>query len=198
MKLILASTSKYRRELLSRLQIPFDAIAPGVDETPVPGESPAEAAARLGLAKARAVASLHPDALVIGSDQTATLDGREIIGKPGTHERARVQLAAASGRSMVFHTAMSVVRERDGFCFSRVVDTRVRFRELTADEIESYLLTEQPYDCAGSARSEALGISLLQSIDCVDPSALVGLPLIALCDALRAAGFPLAGQVRRS
>ncbi len=198
MKLILASTSKYRRELLSRLQIPFDAIAPGVDETPVPGESPTEAAARLGLAKARAVASLHPDALVIGSDQTATLDGREIIGKPGTHERARVQLAAASGRSMVFHTAMSVVRERDGFCFSRVVDTRVRFRELTADEIESYLLTEQPYDCAGSARSEALGISLLQSIDCVDPSALVGLPLIALCDALRAAGFPLAGQVRRS
>jgi septum formation protein len=197
MKLILASTSVYRRELLSRLRIPFDAIPPGVDETPAAGESPAAAASRLGLAKARAIASRHPDALVIGSDQTASLDGIEIIGKPGTHERARVQLRAASGRAMVFHTAMSVVRERDGFCFSRVVDTRVRFRSLTDDEIETYLLTERPYDCAGSARSEALGITLLQSIDCDDPTALVGLPLIALCDALRAAGFPLLGEPGR-
>lgn len=198
MKLILASTSTYRRELLSRLRIAFDSVPPGVDETPVPGESPAEAASRLGLAKARAVAALHPEALVIGSDQTASVDGREIIGKPGSHERARIQLRAASGQAMVFHTAMSVVRERDGFCFSRVVDTRVRFRKLSDDEIEAYLLAEKPYDCAGSARSEALGISLLESIDCNDPTALVGLPLIALCDALRAAGFPLLADTRQA
>jgi septum formation protein len=198
MKLILASTSTYRRELLSRLRIAFDSVPPGVDETPVPGESPAEAASRLGLAKARAVAALHPEALVIGSDQTASVDGREIIGKPGSHERARIQLRAASGQAMVFHTAMSVVRERDGFCFSRVVDTRVRFRKLSDDEIEAYLLAEKPYDCAGSARSEALGISLLESIDCNDPTALVGLPLIALCDALREAGFPLLADTRQA
>ena len=198
MKLILASTSTYRRELLSRLRIAFDSVPPGVDETPVPGESPAEAASRLGLAKARAVAALHPEALVIGSDQTASVDGREIIGTPGSHERARIQLRAASGQAMVFHTAMSVVRERDGFCFSRVVDTRVRFRKLSDDEIEAYLLAEKPYDCAGSARSEALGISLLESIDCNDPTALVGLPLIALCDALREAGFPLLADTRQA
>jgi septum formation protein len=191
MKLILASTSVYRRELLSRLRLPFDAIPPGVDETPVSGETPAEAAARLALAKARAVALQHPEALVIGSDQTATLDGHGIIGKPGNHERARAQLLAASGRTMWFHTGVAVIREHDAFIWHRVVDIKVRFRPLSAEEVESYLLAEKPYDCAGSARSESLGISLLEAIECDDPTALVGLPLIAVCDALREAGVPL-------
>ena len=194
--LILASTSVYRRELLSRLRLPFEAIPPGVDETPIAAESPAQAAERLSVAKARAVSIRYPDALVIGSDQTATLDGRAIIGKPGNHERARAQLRAASGQSMCFHTGLALVRERDGFLWQTVVDTRVRFRTLSDDEIETYLLEERPYDCAGSARSEALGVSLLQSIECNDPTALVGLPLIALCDAFRAAGLNLLSAVR--
>jgi len=192
MKLILASTSVYRRELLSRLRIPFEAIPPGVDETPVGTESPAQAAARLALAKARAVSLDLPEALVIGSDQTATLDGSGIIGKPGTHERARAQLLAASGRTMWFHTGVAVVRGRDDFLWHKVVDIKVRFRNLSTAEVEAYLHAEKPYDCAGSARSEALGISLLEAIECDDPTALVGLPLIAVCDALRAAGVSLA------
>jgi septum formation protein len=191
MNLILASTSVYRRELLSRLRLPFDAIPPGVDETPVQGESPSQAASRLALAKARAVARQYPDALVIGSDQTATIDGLRIIGKPGTHERARAQLLEASGKTMWFHTGVAIIRERDSFIWHKVVDIKVRFRPLTADEVEAYLLAETPYDCAGSARSEALGISLLEAIECNDPTALVGLPLIAVCDALRAAGVSL-------
>jgi septum formation protein len=191
MKLILASTSVYRRELLSRLRIPFEVVSPEVDETPIFGETPSQAAARLAVAKSTAVASKHPDALVIGSDQTATLDGRGIIGKPGSHERARAQLLDASGRTMVFHTGVALTRLSTGFKFERVVDTRVRFRQLSPEEVEAYLLAERPYDCAGSARSEALGISLLQAMECEDPTALVGLPLIAVCDAMRDAGLQI-------
>jgi septum formation protein len=186
--LILASTSRYRQALLQRLGLPFTIEASGVDETAEPGESPRAAAIRLARAKAAAVAARQPDALVIGSDQTATLDGVEIIGKPGDHARALDQLRAASGRTMSFHTALALLRAEDGLVDEQVVDTRVRFRTLSEDEIEAYLRAEQPYDCAGSAKSEGLGIALLESIEGPDPSALVGLPLIALCTALRRAG----------
>ena len=192
-RLVLASTSRYRRELLSRLGLPFEVEAPEVDETPLEGETPAQTAARLARAKAEAVARRHPGALVIGSDQTATLDGRLAIGKPGTHERAVAQLRAASGRTMHFHTAMSVVRAEPAFAADTTVEIRVRFRELSDAEIEAYLLAERPYDCAGSAKSEGLGIALLEAIEGDDPSALVGLPLIELCRLLRSAGLdPLA------
>lgn len=187
-ELILASTSRYRRELLERLRIPFSVIAPDTDETPLPGEAPAALAERLALAKARAVASLHPQAFVIGSDQVADLDG-EAIGKPGTHERAVAQLQAMSGRSVIFQTGVAVVAP--GFARVERVAVRVRFRALSAVEIERYLRLEQPYDCAGSAKSEGLGISLLDAIESDDPTALVGLPLIATARLLRAAGLPL-------
>ena len=164
-RLVLGSTSRYRRELMQRLCIPFDVAAPDVDETPQDGESPHDLACRLALAKARAVAALHPDAVVIGSDQVADLDG-EPLGKPGTHERAVAQLRRMRGRTVVF-------------------------RNLSDAEIETYLRTEQPYDCAGSAKSEGLGIALLESIDNDDPTALVGLPLIRTCRMLRAAGLPI-------
>ncbi|MFP5406897.1 MAG: Maf family nucleotide pyrophosphatase [Gammaproteobacteria bacterium] len=191
--LILASTSPYRRELLGRLRLPFIVEAPGIDETPLPGETPPAAARRLARAKAEAVSARHPTALVIGSDQTATLDGTLILGKPGGHEAARAQLRAASGRSLVFHTALAVVRSADSFGHEQVVETRVRFRRLAEEEIEAYLLDEQPYDCAGSAKNEGLGIALLERIESTDPTALTGLPLIALVDALRRVGVsPLA------
>ena len=186
--LILASTSRYRRELLTRLRIPFEVVSPDVDETPLPGEAPAALAQRLALAKARAVALQRPDAVVIGSDQVADLDGQP-IGKPGTHERATAQLRLMRGRSVVFQTAVSVVRGDTGFARTLLAPVTVRFRDLTDAEIERYLRLEQPYDCAGSAKCETLGIALLDAIDSDDPTALVGLPLIRTCELLRQAGL---------
>ena len=188
--LILASTSRYRRELLQRLRLPFEVLSPEVDETPQPGEAPAALALRLALAKARAVQARRPEAVVIGSDQVADLDG-EPIGKPHTHERAVAQLTRLAGRSVVFQTGVAVVAP--GFEQALLAPVRVRFRALAPAEIEHYLRTEQPYDCAGSAKSETLGIALLEAIESDDPTALVGLPLIRTCALLRAAGIdPLA------
>ena len=186
--LILGSTSVYRRELLARLRLPFEVHAPHVDETPLPGEAPAALAQRLALAKAHAVARLHPEAVVIGSDQVADLDGQP-IGKPGTHERAVAQLRSMSGRSVVFQTAVAVVCARTTYVGTALAPVKVRFRELSDEEIELYLRAEQPYDCAGSAKSETLGIALLDAIESDDPTALVGLPLIRTCALLRAAGI---------
>ena len=190
--LILASTSRYRRELLERLRLPFTVRAPEVDETPRDGEAPAALALRLALAKAHAVARLTPEAVVIGSDQVADLDGRP-LGKPGTHERAAGQLRAMSGRSVVFHTGVAVVRAASAHEASALVAATVRVRRLSEAEIARYLQLEQPLDCAGSAKSEALGIALLDAIESDDPTALVGLPLIRTCALLRQAGLdPLA------
>jgi len=190
--LILGSTSRYRRELLERLHLPFEVQAPQVDETPLPGESPETLARRLALAKARAVAARHPQAVVIGSDQVADLAG-EPLGKPGTHARAVEQLQRMRGRTVIFQTALSVVCQASGFEMSDLAAVQVRFRALTDAEIETYLRLEEPYDCAGSAKSEGLGIALLESIDNDDPTALVGLPLIRTARLLRAAGLPLLG-----
>ncbi|UUZ76765.1 Maf family nucleotide pyrophosphatase [Polaromonas sp. P1(28)-13] len=188
--LILGSTSRYRHELLQRLQIPFDVAAPDVDETPLPGEAPRLLAERLALAKARAVASAFPHAVVIGADQVADLNGLS-LGKPGTHERAVAQLHQMRGQTVIFQTAVAVVCAESGFEASSLAAVRVKFRDLTDDEIENYLRAEQPYDCAGSAKSEGLGIALLESIDNDDPTALVGLPLIRTCKMLQAAGVVL-------
>lgn len=191
--LILASTSRYRRELLQRLRLPFEVMSPHVDESPLPGETPAALAGRLALAKAQAVAAHHPDAVVIGSDQVADLDG-QAIGKPGTHERATEQLRRLRGHSVVFHTAVAVVRRTTGYAQVEEAPVRVQFRHLADTEIEHYLRAEQPYDCAGSAKCETLGIALLEAIHSDDPTALVGLPLIRTSRMLRAAGLdPLAG-----
>jgi septum formation protein len=190
MRIVLGSSSVYRRELLSRLKVPFEVDLPNVDETPLPGESPRDIALRLAIAKARAVAQRHPDAAVIGSDQVADLDG-EPIGKPGTHDRAVEQLRRMSGKVVIFQTALAVVCRDSGFEQCDIAPVRVTFRTLSADEIEHYLRAEQPYDCAGSARSEGLGIALLDSIESDDPSALVGLPLIRTSRMLRAAGVRL-------
>ena len=186
--LILGSTSRYRRELLQRLRIPFEVRSPDVDETPLPGEPPAALAQRLALAKAQAVSKLFPDAVVIGSDQVADLDG-EAIGKPGTHERAVAQLRSMRGRSVVFQTAVAVVRASTGYVGAALAPVTVRFRQLSDAEIEHYLRAEQPYDCAGSAKVETLGIALLDTVESDDPTALVGLPLIRVCTLLRAAGI---------
>ncbi len=186
--LILASTSRYRRELLERLRIPFRALSPETDETPLPGESPAALSERLALAKARALSTPWPDAVVIGADQVADVDG-VAIGKPGNHERAVEQLRAMSGRTIVFQTALAVVRASIGFAEVRRVPVSVRFRTLSDAEIEFYLRTEQPYDCAGSAKCETLGIALLAAIESDDPTALIGLPLIHTAALLRAAGL---------
>ena len=188
--LILGSTSAYRRELLSRLQLPFQCVPPQVDETPLPGETPAALALRLALAKARAVAALHPQAVVIGSDQVADLHG-EPLGKPGQHERAVAQLQAMSGQTVIFHTALAVVCQATGFEQADTAPVRVVFRSLNEAEIERYLQRERPYDCAGSAKSEGLGIALLERIDSDDPTALIGLPLIRTAQMLRAAGLEL-------
>lgn len=185
--LVLGSTSVYRRELLARLRVPFEVASPQVDETPREGEPPAELALRLALAKARDVAARHPGAVVIGSDQVADLHG-EPLGKPGTHERAVAQLQRMRGQTVVFQTALAVVCLATGFEQSDIAAVRVVFRDLTDDEIERYLRAEQPYDCAGSAKSEGLGIALLERIDNDDPTALVGLPLIRTCQLIRAAG----------
>ena len=188
--LILASTSRYRRELLERLRLPFQVVSPEVDETPLPDEAPAALAIRLALAKAVAVARQFPEAVVIGSDQVANLNGQP-LGKPGNHARAALQLQQMQGQKVIFHTAVAVVCQQSGFAQHLMADVEVRFRPLDAFEIEHYLHAEQPYDCAGSAKSEGLGIALLESIHSDDPTALIGLPLIRLCDLLRAAGVSL-------
>ena len=188
--LVLGSTSRYRRELLARLNLPFEVAAPEVDETPLAGEAPRELALRLALAKAKAVAARHPEAVVIGSDQVADLAGQP-LGKPGTHERAVQQLRQMRGQTVVFQTALAVVCLASGFEQVDLAPVRVQFRDLTDTEIENYLQAEKPYDCAGSAKSEGLGIALLESIDNDDPTALVGLPLIRTARMLRAAGVKL-------
>ncbi len=188
--LVLGSTSPYRRELLSRLRIPFEIASPEVDEAPQPGESPRDLACRLALAKARAVARQFPQAVVIGSDQVADLNGQP-LGKPGSHERAVAQLRQMRGQTVIFQTAVAVVCRASGFEQTDLAPVKVRFRDLGDAEIEAYLQAERPYDCAGSAKSEGLGIALLASIDNDDPTALVGLPLIRTCRMIRAAGVKL-------
>jgi septum formation protein len=185
--LVLGSTSRYRRELLERLRIPFEVASPDVDETPRASESPRDLALRLALEKARAVARQYPQAVVIGSDQVADLHGNA-LGKPGTHERAVAQLRQMRGQTVVFHTAVAVVCEETGFEQVELAPVSVRFQHLSDAEIEAYLQAERPYDCAGAAKSEGLGIALLESIDNDDPTALVGLPLIRTCRMIRAAG----------
>lgn len=194
-RVILASSSPYRRELLERLRIPFDVAVPAIDETAHAGETPDATALRLAEAKARAVASALPAdeaVLVIGSDQVATYDSLQ-IGKPGTHDKALAQLQAMRGREVLFHSALRLFDSRSRTAQSVDVITRVRFRELPDAALEAYLLAETPYDVAGSAKSEGLGIALLEAIHSDDPTALVGLPLIALSDMLLTAGFPLLG-----
>ena len=187
---VLGSTSTYRRELLERLRIPFVVSAPGVDETPHPGEAPQALARRLALAKARAVAALHPEAVVIGSDQVADLAGQP-LGKPGEHARAVAQLRQMRGQTVIFQTALAVVCLASGFEEVDLAEVRVVFRDLSDEDIEAYLQAEKPYDCAGSAKSEGLGIALLESIDNDDPTALIGLPLIRTARLLRKAGVKL-------
>lgn len=189
-RLILASGSAYRKELLSRLRLPFEVVSPDIDETPLPAEAPEQTALRLAEAKAETVAARFTDAMVIGSDQVATLDGEQ-IGKPGSHQRALAQLQKMRGREVVFHTALCLVdgrNDRPVRVQKQNVQTRVRFRNLPDTELEAYLHIEQPYDCAGSAKNEGLGIALIAQLRSDDPSALTGLPLIALTDMLRAAG----------
>jgi septum formation protein len=185
--LVLGSTSRYRRALLDRLGLPFEVAAPGVDEAALPGERPAVTALRLAEAKARAVASRYADALVIGSDQVADCDGRP-VGKPGDRARAFEQLRALSGRTVVFHTGLALVDAASGRCHRELVDVASTFRTLGDAEIARYLDREQPYDCAGSVKSEALGIVLFDRIASDDPTALIGLPLIALARLLRLEG----------
>lgn len=187
---ILGSTSPYRRELLSRLRIPFEVVAPQVDETPAAGEAPQQLACRLALAKARAVAQLHPQAVVIGSDQVADHGGVP-LGKPMVHAAAVAQLRRMSGQDVVFQTAVAVVCLDSGFSRTELAQVQVRFRTLSDHDIESYLQAEKPYDCAGSAKSEGLGIALLDAIVNDDPTALVGLPLIRTSRMLREAGVDL-------
>jgi len=193
--LILGSTSKYRRELLQRLRVPFDVVNPEVDETPHPNETPRDLAMRLALAKAKVVAALHPHAVVIGSDQVADLNG-EPLGKPGSHARAVLQLQRMRGQTVVFQTAVSVVCQASGFAQTELAQIKVRFRDLSDAEIEAYLRAEEPYDCAGSAKSEGLGIALLDAIDNDDPTALIGLPMIRTARLLRAAGIDLLGAMQ--
>ncbi len=187
-KLILASTSPYRRELLSRLGLPFEVANPQTDETPLPNETPEALSLRLSEAKARAVATLYPDALIIGSDQVATVDGK-IYGKPGTHERAVAQLRELTGKTVNFFTGLCLFNAQSGIADVRGIPTLVTFHQLTDSEIENYLRREPAYNCAGSAKSEGLGIALISSMRGDDPNALVGLPLIALCDMLRQQGL---------
>lgn len=192
-RLVLGSTSPYRRELLARLGLTFDVIGPEVDESAIPGELPADLAVRLAQAKARAVAQRHEDdVVVIGSDQVADLNGVH-LGKPGTHARAVAQLQAMRGQEVRFHTAVCVCRPRQRFERTVLQTVTVRFREVSDAHIERYLQLERPYDCAGSAKAEGLGIALLSRIDSQDPTALIGLPLIDTAELLRQAGLdPLA------
>ena len=188
--LILASTSAYRRELLARLGLPFEALAPGVREAHLAGESPADRALRLALEKADAVARAHPQAIVIGADQVAACAG-QLLEKPGDAARCREQLATLSGRTALFYTACAVRGSGGAVHLAHVDTTTVVFRTLSAEEIERYVAREQPFDCAGGFRVEALGISLFECIESRDPTALIGLPLIWLAAALRQAGFPV-------
>lgn len=191
-RLILASTSPYRRELLGRLRLPFETLSPGVDETRQQDEAPADLVLRLAREKAGAVAARAPDAIVIGADQVAVLDGVP-LSKPGTHDNAVAQLRAMRGRRVAFLTAVAVSRGATGKSGARLVPTEVHFREFDDATIEAYLRTEQPYDCAGSAKIEALGIVLVRRLEGTDPTALIGLPLIALVDLLAEFGVsPLA------
>jgi septum formation protein len=189
-KLILGSTSSYRRELLDRLRIPFTVEAPEVDETPLPQETPQQLACRLAMSKARAVAAKFPDSIVIGSDQVADLNG-EALGKPGDYPRALAQLQKMRGKIVIFQTAVAVVCQQSGFAQMDLAQVKVTFRDLSDAQIDAYLKAETPYDCAGSAKSEGLGIALLSSIDNDDPTALIGLPLIRTCHMLEAAGLQL-------
>ncbi|MCC8394986.1 Maf-like protein [Paraburkholderia sp. MMS20-SJTR3] len=192
-RLILASSSRYRRELLERLRVPFDVVVPALDETPLPGETPEATALRLAEAKARAVAAGLPagePALVIGSDQVATYDGLQ-IGKPGTHAKALAQLQSMRGREVLFHSALCLFDRAADHAQTVDVITRVHFRNLPDAALDAYLRAETPYDAAGSAKSEGLGIALLEAIHSDDPTALVGLPLIALTSMLLTAGYPL-------
>jgi septum formation protein len=190
MTIVLASTSPYRRELLQRLRLPFDVIAPAVDEARLPGEAPLAMALRLAEAKAADVARRVPEAVVIGSDQMAELDG-EPIGKPLTHEAALAQLLRAQGRSMVFHTAVAVAA--GGAIQVASVPTAVWFRRLDASALDAYLRSDRPYDCAGAAKIESLGIALVERVESDDPTALVGLPLIRLTSMLADAGVDVLG-----
>jgi septum formation protein len=185
--LVLASTSPYRRELLARLGLEFVTFAPHLNEAPLPGESAAGTALRLAQAKARAAVATFPHALIIASDQVAELEGLR-LDKPGVRERAQQQLERVSGREVVFHTAACVLQAHNGRAYERIVSTHVRFRPLSQSQISAYLDREQPYDCAGSAKSEGLGIALLESVRGDDPTALIGLPLIAVVSMLRDAG----------
>ncbi len=185
--LILASSSPFRRELLSRLQLDFDSLSPDIDERPLPGERAEDYVRRLAREKARAIAVSHPDALVIGSDQCALLDGR-ILGKPGSPERALQQLREAQGKEVLFHTGLCVMRLSDGFEAVDCVDFRVGFRQLDDDRLRHYLEVEQPWNCAGSFKSEGYGVVLFRYLRGDDPSALIGLPLIRLTAMLEAAG----------
>lgn len=186
--LILASTSVYRRHLLERLRLPFSVVASDVDETPLPGETPETLACRLALAKAQSVAQAHPGAVVIGSDQVADLAG-QALGKPGNHARAVHQLQTMRGKTVIFQTAVAVVCLETGFAQTDLAQVNVTFRHLSDAQIDAYLLAETPYDCAGSAKSEGLGIALLERIDNDDPTALIGLPLIRTCRLIEAAGI---------
>lgn len=183
MKLVLASTSRYRRELLSRLHLPFEVVSPEVDETPLPDETPSATALRLSVLKAQAAAAAFPDALIIGSDQVLMLDAEQ-LGKPGTYANALVQLNKMQGKAMVFHTALTLLNSRTGHVQTRDVPTVVHIRPLSDAQIEAYLKKEQPYDCAGSAKSESLGIALMERMDSPDPTALIGLPLMVLTEML--------------
>lgn len=185
--LVLASSSAYRKELLSRLQLPFEVAVPDIDETPQPGETPSATALRLARDKAAAVAAKLPGTIVIGSDQVATLDDEQ-IGKPGNHANALAQLQKMRGREVIFHTALCVWDGRNNSAQVENIQTTVKFRDLSDDELDAYLRIEQPYDCAGSAKNEALGIAILERIDSSDPTALTGLPLIALTGMLRNLG----------
>jgi septum formation protein len=188
--LILASTSRYRRELLERLGLAFEAASPHFDETPMPGESTSATALRLSVGKAESLIRTFPDALIIGADQVASSEGRT-LGKPGNHETAVQQLRALSGRAAQFDTAVTLLDAREGQLQSRLVVCRVTFRSLSDKVIETYLRREQPYDCAASAKAEGLGIALIERIDTVDPTSLIGLPLIALTAMLERAGLPV-------
>lgn len=188
-RLILGSSSPYRRELLERLRLPFEVAVPDIDETPLDEETPEATALRLSLNKAEAIALRHPGTLIIGSDQVLTLDGRQ-MGKPGTHDKAREQLRLMRGRTATFHSALCLLDGRSGQSQLADVQTRVTLRDLSDAEIDAYLNLEKPYDVAGSAKSEGLGIALLSRVESDDPTALVGLPLIALTTMLRQAGYP--------
>lgn len=188
MRLVLASTSPYRRELLSRLGVPFEVASPDVDETPLPGETPDDTAQRLSVLKARAVAEKYPDALIIGSDQVALLEGRQ-LGKPGSHEKAVEQLRSMRAKTLEFHTALTLLNAATGSTQTANVQVRLVMRDYSDDQIEAYLRKDQPYNCCGSARSESLGIALIARYETEDPNALVGLPLIKLTEMLSREGL---------